>query len=127
LAISKSTIVFATFSDSYEQWSHSCPLILRIHIRASSQVPFYGFEALKKISLQNSNVWSFGCRRFWFYSFSNWFSSFQFFNRLTARIFIMAVAVTLGVMMVTFGMIVIVRVVVGLATPHQKYGCNCCE
>jgi hypothetical protein len=39
----------------------------------------------------------------------------------------MAVAVTLGVMMVTFGMIVIVRVVVGLATPHQKYGCNCCE
>jgi len=60
LAISKSTIVFATFSDSYEQWSHSCPLILRIHIRASSQVPFYGFEALKK-----NQPPKFKCLEFW--------------------------------------------------------------
>ena len=52
----------------------------------------------------------------------NGFSSLQ--------LFIVVVDVTLGVMMIAFGMtvIVIVRVLmVGLATPHNQHGCDDCD
>jgi hypothetical protein len=57
-------------------------------------------------------------------------SGFQFFTRLAIGIFIVAAALTLGMMMIAFGItvIVIVRVLVlGLSTPHQKHGCDDCD
>jgi len=82
-------------------------------------VLFDSFYITLQGSIVNLDVWCFGCRRFWLCRFSNGFSSLQFF--------IVFIDVTLGVMMIAFGMTVtvIVRVqMVGLATPHNQHGCD---
>ena len=65
--------------------------------------------------LVNSNVQCFHCRRFWCFSFSNSFSSVQFF--------IAAVAITLGVIMIALCMTVAFDC--SSFTPHQHHGCDC--